>query len=803
MISNFLTTAVRSLLRQKYYALINLIGLSVGIAAFLLIALYVQYETGFDKHLSKRDNLFRVVEIQNEPGVGEQHVAITMGPLAEALKTDFPQVVDAVRFMPGFDIQVVSFGNKNFRERGLYYTDPSVISMFNIGFLQGDPSTALSRPMSVVLSEKSVKKYFGSSVSVIGRSMMLGKRSFVITGIMKDQPEQTHLFFDILVSISSVENLADFEWMKGWGSNSLITYIELDKPESRQTIEEKFPEFLKKNVFSKEEGWEFLEMYLQPLNEVYLDSQHIKFQNVSAAGDINLVIVFIVIAVLILLVACVNFINISIARSVKRAREVGIRKVLGADRLSLVYQFISESLLLTLLAIFIAVGFVELALPEMNKLLATDFHIDFRGNWIFNAGLFLILIIISLAAGSYPAFYLSRFQPVKVLKGGGSIKGSSAGYLSKGLVVFQFIISVGLMFSVMVINDQVGYMKNKDLGISYRDAIFVFFGDDDGAGKSEPLRNELLKDPRIRTVSGCSFMNGVSGSQGPVFVDDSARTKLTMRFGYVDYDFFEAMGVKFVAGRNFDRRIASDKGGAVIINQAAARKLGWENPLGMKFKTVMGADTTLKPVVIGVINDYHYFSMRSLIEPAIYVLNPEMFRGLLIGYCAESDKQAVRKFIENKWHDHFPDTPFQPVVADEFAADSYKNDQKLFSLFVYFTTISVLLSVLGLFGLTSLLIEQKTRIIGIRRVLGGSVWKITTQLIRDYMLLVVIAGAIALPVTNYLLEQQLSQFAYRIEISAIHMVSAVLILTSIAFITIVFKAYRAAGANPVKSLKYE
>lgn len=803
MISNFLTTAVRSLLRQKYYALINLIGLSVGIAAFLLIVLYVQHETGFDKHLRKRDNLFRVVEIQNEPGVGEQHVAITMGPLAGALKADFPQVVNAVRFMPGFDIQVVSLGNKNFRERGLYYTDPSVIGMFNIEFLQGNPATALSTPMSVVLSEKTVEKYFGSTPNVLGKSMMLGKRSFVITGIMKDQPMQTHLFFDILVSISSVENQADFEWMKGWGSNSLITYIELDQSESRQIIEEKFPEFLRKNVFSKEEGWEFLEMYLQPLDEVYLESQHIKFQNVSAAGDINLVIVFIVIAVLILLVACVNFINISIARSVKRAREVGIRKVLGADRLSLVYQFISESLLLTLLAIFIAVGLVELALPEMNKLLATDFHIDFRGNWIFNAGLFLILIIISLAAGSYPAFYLSRFQPVKVLKGGSSIKGSSAGYLSKGLVVFQFMISVGLMFSVLVINDQVDYMKNKDLGIIYRDAIFVFFGDDDDAGKSEPLRNELLKDSRIRTVSGCSFLNGVSGSQGPVFVDDSARTKLTMRFGYVDYNFFEAMGVKFVAGRNFDRKIASDKGGSVIINQAAARKLGWDNPLGMKFKTVMGADTTVKPEVIGVINDYHYFSMRSLIEPAIYVWNPEMFRGLLIGYYAESEKQSVRKYIEDKWIDHFPDTPFQPVVADDFAAESYKNDQKLFSLFVYFTTISVLLSVLGLFGLTSLLIEQKTRIIGIRRVLGGPVWKITSQLIHDYMLLVLIAGAIALPLTYYFLEQQLRQFAYRIDINAFHMISAVVILTLIAFFTIIFKAYRAAGANPVKALKYE
>lgn len=803
MISNYLTTALRNLLRQKSYTLINLAGLSVGIASFLLIALYVQHESGFDKHLSKRDNLFRVVEIQNEPGVGEQHVAITMGPLAESLKTDYPQVIDAVRFMPGFDIQVVNYGDKFFMEKSLYYVDPSVINMFDVRFLEGDPKTALNEPMSVVLSEKTAVKYFGSIHNVTGKSMKLGKRSFLITGIMEEQPQNTHMFFNILVSVSSVENLPDFEWMKGWGSNSLITYIQLDSPSSKESIEKAFPDFIKKHVFSQNEGWEFLEMYLQPMNEVYLKSQHIKFQSVSASGDINLVIAFSVIAILILLVACVNYINISIARSVKRSREVGIRKVLGANRLSLIYQFISESFLLTLLATVIAVGMVELALPEMNKLLSTDFRLDFRENYLFNAGLFTLLIVISLASGSYPAFYLSRLQPVHILKGGKSAKGSSSSYLSKGLVVFQFIISVGLMFALLVIHDQVDFMQKKDLGISYRDAVFLPFGDDESGEHFEPLKDELLKNPDVKSVSGSSFINGVSGSQGPVFVDDSAKTKLTVRFGYVDYDFFEAMGVSFAAGRNFDRKIASDKGSAVIINQAAARKLGWDNPLGKKFKPIMGADTTTKTEVIGVINDYHYYSMRSLIEPAVYIMAPDRFRGLVIGYYSRADQQKVLKFIEDKWRSYFPGTPFQPVLASEYAAGSYKNDQKLFSLFVYFTIISGLLSVLGLFGLTSLLIEQKTKIIGIRRVLGGPVWKITARLIRDYMVLVLLAGLISLPVTYYVLDKQLAQFAYRIQISAFHMILSVVLLSFIAFLTIVFKAYRAASANPVEALKYE
>ncbi|MBL7903892.1 MAG: ABC transporter permease [Bacteroidales bacterium] len=803
MFSNYLTTALRNLLRQKSYTLINLFGLSVGIAAFLLIALYVQHETGFDTHLEHRSNIFRVVEVQNEPGVGEQHVAITMGPLAAAMKEDFPQVTDAVRFMPGFDIPVVNFGDKHFIERNLYYADPSVIKVFGIDLKQGNPSVALSEPMSVVMSEKAAVKYFGSEKHALGKTMLLGKRNFTVTGIMENQPERTHLFFDILVSMSSVENLSDFEWMKGWGSNSLVTYVSLDSPSSQSVIEKAFPEFLKKHVFSTDEGWEFLEMYLQPLPDVYLRSKHIKFQMVSAMGDINLSVAFSVIAVLILLIACVNYINISIARSVKRSREVGVRKVLGADRQSLIYQFISESFILTLLASLFSVGFIELALPEMNQLLSTSFHIDFTGNWLFNIGLLLLIVVISIISGSYPAFYLSRLQPVEVMKGGrgsGSTRGS---YLSKGLVMFQFIISVGLMFSVLVINDQVRFLQNKDMGISYRDAVFLSFGNEQGISSYQPLRDELLKNPDIRFVSACSFINGVSGSQGPVFVDDSASTKLTVRFGYVDADFFNSMNVKFTQGRNFSRDIVSDEGRTVIINEAAARKLGWSNAIGKKFKPVMGADTSVSTEVIGVVRDYHYFSLRSLIEPAVYVVSPERFRGLLIGFHSRSDQQKVMKTIEEQWLEFFPESPFKPLLASEFAREAYKNDQNLFSLFIYFTIISGLLSVLGLFGLTSLLIEQKTKTIGIRRVLGGSIRKITAHLIRDYMLLVLSAGIISLPVSYYLLDKQLDQFAYHISISVWHMLLSVLLLAFVAFVTIVVKAYRAARANPVDALKYE
>jgi len=803
MYTNYFTTAIRSLLRQKSYAIINLTGLSVGIAAFIVLALYVQHETSYDKSLSKHDLLYRVVEIQNEPGVGEQHVAITMGPLAEALKSDFPQIVEAVRLMPAFDIQVVGVGNRFFRERNMYYSDASVISLFDVEFIEGNPATALNEPKSVVISEDVARKYFGKAGSLVGRIITMGNKPFRITGVMKNRTEDTHLFFDILISMSSIENQPGFEWMKGWGSNSLITYVLLESSGAREVIEKQFPDFIRRHVFAAEEGWEYLEMYLQPASEIYLQSQHIKFQNVTAMGNRNLVLIFSVIAVLILLVACVNYINISIARSVKRSREVGIRKVLGADRLNLVYQFIGESLLMTLMSVFLAIGLVELVLPGINTLLGTSFIIDFISNPIFNIGLIFLILLISMASGSYPAFYLSRFQPIAVLRGAIKSNSGYSGFLSKSLVVFQFAITVGLLFAVIVIFRQVNFMRNKDLGIRYKNAIFASFGNNDDYSKSEAFRQKLLSDPRILNVCGSSFVNGVSGSQGPVFVDNSAKTKLTVRFGYVDFEFFQAMGVGLSEGRFFDRTIGSDLKSTVIINEAAVRKLGWKNPVGKRFRPIMGADTTRPSEVIGVIADYHYFSLRAVVEPAIYLVNPDQFRGLLITYRDVTDQLQVQDFIRKTWGEFFTNSPYQPVFAEKYAADNYKSDARLLSLFLYFSAISVLLSVLGLFGLTSLLIEQKTRNIGIRRVLGGSAWQITIMLIRSYMLLVAIAGALALPVTFYLLNKQLDQFAYRISIRTSDLVLPVLLLIFIAFLTIVFRAYRAASANPVEALKYE
>ncbi|MEA5111611.1 hypothetical protein SDC9_17750 [bioreactor metagenome] len=802
MFANYLKTALRSLMRQKNYALINLAGLSFGIAAFILIMLYVQHELKFDDHLSKRDRIFRVVEIQNEPGVGEQHVAITMGPLAQAMLSDFPQVKNAVRLMSAFNVTAVSYGEKSFREDHLYYADPSVIDMFDITFIYGDPATALKEPRSVILSEKTAVKYFGDATKATGSNLLFDKTSFTVTGVMEDQPETTHFFFDMLMPIATAEALPGFEWMKGWGSNSLVTYVELDRTSSAEEVNRGFDDFLKRHVFSQPDGWQYLEMYLQPLNEVYLKSGHIKFQNVSAMGDASMVNVFIVISVLILLIACVNFINISIARSVKRSREVGMRKVLGAGRGSLIVQFISESAIITLASVLIAIGIVELALPELNKMLGTSFSINFVSNPLFNVGLLFLFILISLVSGSYPAFYLSRLHPIAVLRGISGRSGTGKGLLSKFLVVFQFIISVGLLLAVFVIHDQVNFIRNKDLGIQYVNRLYVGFGES-GYEKIRVIKQELMQHPAIQQVSGCSYVNGVAGSQGPVFVDDSANTKLYVRYGFVDDDFFSTMDVQFTDGRNFNGLQSGDINRAVIVNQATVNALGWDNALGRKFVFPQSADSSGKAEIIGVVKDYHYYSLRSPIEPAVWIWQPERFKGVVIKYAGSGKKDEIRSFIESRWASVYPGLPVQIMEAPNYLTQNYKGDQTTFTLFIYFTMVSLLLSCLGLFGLTSLLIEQRTRVIGIRKVMGGTVSQITVHLVKDYLLLVFIAGIIALPAGYILLQKQLDEFAYHITINVIHLIVPVVLALLIAFLTIVFKAYKAANANPVIALKYE
>ncbi|MDY0344139.1 MAG: ABC transporter permease [Lentimicrobium sp.] len=799
---NFFKTASRSLLRQRAYTLINLAGLSVGFAAFILIFLFVRREVSFDRHIEKHQRIFRIVEIQNEPGVGEQHVAITMGPLAAALKRDFPQITATMRLMNAWSYSTVTINDQVFRENSMYFADPSIISMYGIVLLSGNPQTVLADPHSLLLSESVAVKYFGSPGAANGRSLQLGGQTFRVAGVMKDQPQTSHLFFNILLPFSVVERNPDFEWLKGWGSNSLITYVELDNPASAQEVNDRLDDFLQRHVMADGKSWQYLEMYLQPLDEIYLHSAHIKFQDVTHSGNAGIITIFIVVAFLILLIACVNFVNISIARSVKRFREVGMRKVLGAGRRSLILQYISESAIVTFISVIISLGLIQLVLPEMNALLGTDFELKSVFTPGFTLLLCMLFIIISLISGAYPAFYLSGMQPVDVFRGLPGAKRGRSALLSKLLVTFQFTISIALIFCVIVISQQINFIRHKDLGISYRDAVFVRL-ERDNTLKMNTLKTMLLSNPEISSVAASTNINGVSGSQGPAFVDDSARTKIYVRYGYVDPEFFNTMKIPVIAGNNFDPSLSNHQG--VIINQAAVRALGWDQPIGKRFRFEMEDSVRIAPV-IGVVKDYHYYSLRSPIEPALWAWLPGELSGLVIKYRhpeSPDKKENLMKFIENSVKTIFPSTPYTSSAGTTFAWDSYQSDEVTYKLFIYFAAISLLLSCLGLFGITSLLIEQKTKIIGIRRVMGASVKQMAAWLIKDYLLLVLLAGTLALPLGYYIMTLQLESFAYRIQFSLFYFILPVLAGLFIAFGSIIVKIWQAARVNPVEALKYE
>ncbi len=774
-------------------------GLSVGIAAYMVIMLYVTHERGYDKHIEQRDNMFRVVEVQNEPGVGNQHVAITMAPLASEMKSYFPSIKETVRILPAYNIASVGYGDKLFRETRMVFADPSIVDLFSVKFLRGNQSLALKNPKTIVVSEDIAKKYFGTVDRAYNSVLLLDNVSYRIEGVMENQPRNSHIYFEVIISLSSIEGTPEYEWMNSWGNNSLVTYILLDDKSNEAQIEAGFEKFVKDKVFSSDNDYGYLEMYLQPFNEIYLKSNHIKFQIVEATGDSKTITIFAIIAALILLIACVNYINISLARSVKQSKEVGMRKVLGADRMSLVHRFISESFLITLIAILFSIGLLELVLPEINSMLGTDFVLDFNEP-LFNIGLVILLIGISLVSGSYPAFYLSRYQPISVLKGN-FVSGGKSGILSKSLMVFQFAISIGLIFAILMINDQIKYIQKKDLGINYSNSLFVFFGPDDYR-KLDVLKQALMQNPAIKSVSGASFLNGVSGSQGPIYIDDSVRTKLTVRYGYVDHDFFTSMDVKLVDGRDFDPTRYNDSAGAVILNQSAISKLGWDNFAGKRLGAVSD-DTTRKPVVIGVIQDYHYYSLKTIIEPAAYFYDPSRFNGVTIKYSSQTEQSEIDNYIETEWKELFPRTPYRSISDDKYLADSYTNDLKIRTLFVYFAIISLFLSCLGLYGLTSLLIEQKTKIIGIRKVLGSPVHSIIVNLIKEYMILVSVAGIIAIPLSLFFIQRFLNTYPYRVEISLYNVLVAIISALIIAFITVIFKAGKTANSNPLEALKYE
>jgi putative ABC transport system permease protein len=477
-----------------------------------------------------------------------------------------------------------------------------------------------------------------------------------------------------------------------------------------------------------------------------------------------------------------------------------MRKVMGADRFNLMNQFLGESFIITLMSVILALLLVYFMLPYFNEILGAAFKLDFYSNWIFNIGLLIIIILVSLVAGIYPAFYLSRYNPIKVLKSGIESEGSYSGWLTKSLVVFQFVISIGMIFSIAVIYDQFKYALNKDMGINYTDVLSVNLYEKNTEENVAFLKNEFLLNSNVKDVAFVSDINGVAGSQGAITVDDTAETSITVRYGFVDYNFFEMMEIPIIAGRNFDRNFAFDDSVSMIINRAAVEYLGWEDPIGKQFRPFMDTITNMK--VIGVIEDYHYYSIHSKIEPAIYLIEPDRSYNLAVKINGANKEETIA-YLQETWDSHFPGIPFNYQMAKDRLQKEYKNEESTFKIFTFFTLLSMVISCLGLYGLTALIVERKNREIGIRKVFGGSVAQIVKLVLSNFIMLIIIAGMIATPIAWYLMSEALDSFAYHISITWIYFAEAILIALLVAVITIIYHALKAATSNPVETLRYE
>jgi len=777
---------------------LNVLGLTIGVASFMVILLFIQHELSFNTHIKNYEQKYRVVEIQTEPGVGEQHVAVTMGPLAAALQQDFPEVKNALRIMRGRSV-TVQYKEKSFTEDWLAFADSTVFDMMDVNLILGDKHSALEQVNAIVLSSKKATKYFGTPKKAMGKMLTVLGESFIVTGIMEDYPKNSSVYFEALIPFKVIEQR--FSWVNSWGSNSLDTYVELIPEADKSALEAKFSEFSEKYMA---EVWNNIpELYIQPIKDIHLKSGHVKFQTYNhKQGDISQVYIFSIIAVLILLVACINYINLSTSLALRRYKEVGIRKVTGANRTNLVLQFLGESFVITVMSAVIALGVIWLILPAVNTILGIQLEIDF-GNPVFSAGLIVTLLLTSLLSGLYPALYMSGFKPVVIFSGfKSSYSKGKSGMLRRILVITQFAVSVVIIVATIIALSQVHYFQNKDKG--YEDeAVYTIplrFQDEAKLQNIELLKNKLQNNPNIILMSATSSATGVSGSQGGIYVADSAETKLMVRFGSYDPQFLPLMNIDIVKGRNFSEKRPADKYHAVLLNEIAVDKLGWKEPIGKQLLP-RGSDS-VNATVIGVVKDYNYYSLRTPIEPAAYYYNPEQFGHMNLKLNASQLNQTVQD-IQATWNSLFPSIPFDGYFVDDHYKTLYTKEINTTKIFGIFAMLCIFISCLGLYGLVAFVINQKRKEIAIRKVFGSTVKQVVVVISKEFIRLVVIASIIGIPVAYFYMDKWLSNFAYRVSLSWYYFAIAIVAALVIAFTTIIFKSVSAANANPANSLRDE
>jgi len=793
MFKSYLKIALRNLWKHKVFSFINVLGLTVGMSACFLIFLYVNFELNYDAFHSKADRIYRLVTDIKTPSE-TINTSVTSWAFAPNIKRDFPEVEAFTRVSGGSFL--VRKGDVKFQEEKTVFADSSLFAVFDFQLIKGNPKTALKDQFSLVFTEKAARKYFGDS-DPIGKTLLFSGEGFpaTVTGVMKDIPENSQIKGDMFVSMSTLTKKFDPGRDEQWGNFGASTYLLLKPGTSGKVLEKKFPAFLRNRAGKMMDEMKMhYTLLLEPIREVYLHST----RESGEKGSMNNVIVFSAVAVFILLIACINFVNLTTARSAERAKEVGVRKVVGAPRGLLARQFVSESVLLCLIAFVFSVALSATLIPLFNNLSGKVISAGIVGEYPKILGMFIGAILIGLLAGIYPALVLSSFEPVVVLKGrfATSVKGN---LLRKALVASQFAISIALIIATIVVYVQMNYMRNRDLGF-VKDQMLII--NSEGDPKKDAFNQSLQDISGIKSTATSSSVPG-SGNPGAYSEIENKSGDLqiaNLDLYFVDFDYIPQFKLKMVAGRAFDKSFGTDTTQAMVMNEAAVKLFGYksaEEAIGRRFRQ-WGREGK----IIGVVKDFHFRSLQEKIMPLTMRIEPRQ-TDLVSVKIERGDVKATLAAIESKWKSLMPNRPFSYYFMDEFFDRQYRSEERFEKLFFNFSILAIFISCLGLMGLTSYSTMQRTKEIGVRKVMGASIASIVMLLFKDFLKLVVIAFVIASPVAWYFMSQWLERFAYRTDIQLWIFGLTAFLAVGIAFATVSFQSVKAALMNPVKSLRSE
>jgi putative ABC transport system permease protein len=811
MWKNYVITAVRNFLRQRLNSIINVLGFAIGLASFVLIVLYLIDELNYDKFWPDHDRIYRVTRLwKNQDGKTSLHLARVAPPVGPLLKADFGNYLEEVVRVYGGYTTVINFEDKKFIEEKFFAAEPEIFNIFPNKFLAGDPKTALKEPFTVVLTRKMATKYFGKS-DPMGKTLKYQDFGlFRVTGVVENLPKNTHFPYEFLASFASIEQREGKQsLLTNWGSNNFITYLKFREKASPEQLQSQLDHFIdvhlteaykNENLDPKIKPSMGTRLVLQKMEDIHLHSN--LSTEIIPNGNIRLVYIFATVAFFILLIACINFMNLSTARAGTRAREVGLRKVLGASRGQLIIQFMGESFLMTLITLIIALTAVDLFLPTFNNYVSKHLSLLIGTPGISIVLFSVLLILVSLLAGSYPSFMLSSYRPLSILKGVWTKNGKGSSFRTI-LVISQFAITAVLLICIIFIFRQWKFMANSELGFDRGRMVLVGTTDKIHASM-KAFKASLKSDPSILNVTSSTQIpsNDLVNCQGGATLDGPEPKNLNFMLYMVgvDYSFFKTYGIKMASGRDFSEEYATDDSLAFILNEKAVERIGWgkpENAINRPFKY---GDT--RGHIIGVARDIHFETLHNEIAPIIYYIDKRNDYAVSIKISGNELKETL-KYIEDTWNKFSPEGVYTYYFLDEQYKNLYRPEEQLGEVTGMFAFLALVIACLGLFGLASFASSQRIKEIGVRKVMGASLHEIIGLLSYSFLRWILLANLIAWPIAWYFVHQWLKGFPYKIKIDPLVFIYCILITLGIAFLTILYQTFKAARENPVKALRYE